>query len=106
MLDYPILSPLSNPICANFSFLCIAYQLHKTGMPTPETDGRSDFDSNGGCIPDLGWNSLAGNQCQRWLALFTVFGRDAVQAPGLTVRWRPSVGAGARAGTRPARKGI
>ena len=27
-----------------------------------------------------GGNSLAGNQCQRWLALFTVFGRDAVQA--------------------------
>ncbi len=33
-----------------------------------------------------GGNSLAGNQCQRWLALFTVFGRDAVQAPGLAVR--------------------
>ena len=36
-----------------------------------------------------GGNSLAGNQCQRWLALFTVFGRDAVQAPGLALRWRP-----------------
>ena len=39
-----------------------------------------------------GGNSPAGNQCQRWLALFTVFGRDAVQAPGLaltvgSVRW-------------------
>ena len=55
MLDYPIPSLLSNPICTNFSFLCIAYQLHKTGMPIPETDGRSDFDSNGGCIPDLVW---------------------------------------------------
>ena len=32
-----------------------------------------------------GGNSLAGNQCQRWLALFTVFGRDAVQAPGLAL---------------------
>ena len=53
-----------------------------------------------------GGNSLAANQCQRWLELFTVFGRDAVQALGLAVRWRASVGAGARAGTRPARKGI
>ena len=46
-----------------------------------------------------GGNSLAGNQCQRWLALFTVFGRDAVQAPGPAVRWSASVGSGARAGT-------
>ena len=53
-----------------------------------------------------GGNSLAGNQCQRWLALFTVFGRDAVQAPGLAVRWSPSVGEGARAGSWPAPTGI
>ena len=53
-----------------------------------------------------GGNSLAGNQCQRWLGLFTVFGQDAVQGPGRAVRGRPSVGAGARAGTRPAPAGI
>jgi len=53
-----------------------------------------------------GGNSLEGNQCQRRLALFTVFGRDAVQALDLAVRWSPSVGEGARAGTRAARKGI
>ena len=53
-----------------------------------------------------GGNSLAGNQCQRWLALLAVFGRDAVQAPGLAVRWRPSVGEGARTGTGPAPAGI
>ena len=53
-----------------------------------------------------GWNSLAGNQCQRWLALFSVFGRDAEQAPGLAVLWRPSVGEGGRAGTRPAPTGF
>ena len=29
-----------------------------------------------------GGNSLAVNQCQRWLEMFAVFGRDAVQAPG------------------------
>ncbi len=46
-----------------------------------------------------GGTSLAGNQCQRCLELVTVFGRDGVQAPGLAVRWRPSVGEGARAGT-------
>ena len=34
--------------------------------------------------------------------MFAVFGRDAVQAPGQAVRWSPSVGEGARAGTRPA----
>ena len=51
-----------------------------------------------------GGNSLAGNQCQRWLKLFTVFRREAVQAPGLAVRWSPSVGAGARAGTRARRE--
>ncbi len=53
-----------------------------------------------------GGNSLAGSQCQRWLGLFTVFGRDAVQAPGLAVRWSPPVGEGARAGTWPAPTGI
>ena len=51
-------------------------------------------------------NCPAGNQCQRWLALFTVFWRDTVQAPGLAVRWSPSVGEGARAGTWPALTGI
>ena len=61
-----------------------------------------------GATQNWGGNSLAGNQCQRWLALFTVFGRDAVQARGLAVRWRPSVGAGARAGTgaRRERRGV
>ncbi len=52
-----------------------------------------------------GGNRLAGSQCQRWLELFTVFGRDTVQAPGLAVRWNPSVGEGARAGTRSAPTG-
>ncbi|MCY3900605.1 MAG: hypothetical protein OXF86_18670, partial [Caldilineaceae bacterium] len=32
--------------------------------------------------------------------MFSVFGRDAVQASGLAVRWGPSVGASARAGTK------
>ena len=50
-------------------------------------------------------NSLAVNQCQRRLALFTAFWRNAVQAPGLAVRWNPSVGEGARAGTRARREG-
>ena len=53
-----------------------------------------------------GGNSLAGNQCQRWLEWLTVFGRDAVQAPDLAERWSPSVGEGARAGTGPAPTGI
>ncbi len=51
-------------------------------------------------------NCLAGNRRQRWVELFTVFGRDAVPASGLAERWRPSVGEGARAGTRRVRKGI
>jgi len=47
-----------------------------------------------------GGNSLAGNRRQRWLKLFTGFGRDAVQAPGLALPWwGPSVGEGAKAGT-------
>ena len=50
MLDYPILSPLSNPICTNFSFFYVAYQLHKTEMPNAETYGHSDFDSKGGAF--------------------------------------------------------
>ena len=58
----------------------------------------------GGAVQIWGGNSLAVNQCQRWLEMFTVFGRDAVQAPGPAVRGRPSVGDGARAGTRARRE--
>jgi len=54
MLDYPIPSPLSNPICTNFSFFCVACQLSKTGTPTAETHGRFDSDPKGGCTPKWG----------------------------------------------------
>ena len=67
---------------------------------------RSKTPSKRGASWIRGGNRQAGNRRQRWLKSFSVFWRDAVRVPGLAVRWSPSVGASARAVTRPARAGI
>ena len=51
-------------------------------------------------------SSLAGNPCQRWLDSLTCSWKDGGQAPGWDFLWGPQIGACARAGTRPAPKGI
>ena len=57
-----------------------------------------------GCIPDWGWEQSGGESVPAVAGVVYRFWRDAVQAPGLALRWRRSVGR-ARAGARPAPTG-
>ena len=75
--------------------LTVAAILHVDAIDLQSASSASQF---------WGGDSLAGNPRQRWLKSVNVFWRDAVQAPGLAIWWRPSVGR-ARAGTRPAPTG-
>ena len=74
------------------------------GRVRPGTTTRVGPSQVYGCIPDLGWEQSGGESVSAVAGFVTVLGRDAVQASGLAVRWSPSVGDGARAGTKVRRE--